>query len=592
MRRFLSLALLLLIAATSPTVEFDVQIGQPPTIVYNIANAPAWQPATNYVHVGHFGDRVLAGPALSSGASPTYTDGLPLYLLELTKSGSSGTSQPAIATCPSTDIADGTNIWRCLAKVAYPTITSAFIDDAAEWKPHTADCDGTLKDGCYYPRQIVRANGQSWFNQQDNNYAAFVPPINQCSSATSGSGPSGTTSPQWEGTCQWIRLGSIPYSASHDNAWPHQLWPRGSWPVQIAASMQRRVFRIWHGGIARPAYVGGVNGEAKPIGSSGHTTNEGQACPNTPDDVGSWQWTAGQSCSPPQQWPLAIIAASGEGFCDVPLASPPAYDPTRGVAIEDDGAPAFLDNEMGTTTSCLQFKDIGAGNHQFGMEFHGGNHMFINNLVDSAADITWGFQGGGSLLINNILINRSNAANAQVVMTKYVSHFVNNTIIMTGSGANRSAFVQHCNNEFAGSFGEPPESLIQNNLIFGAAHLLAMSSQDWCTPVPWTGQRATNNLSDSANEGGAVWDSGGWGEYKAVALAGTNNLFGRSAADVFVAPGSDLRLKPGSIAIGAGVAYVPLSGYDLFNPGMMNNGSDMFRGARGARIDVGAIQGQ
>jgi len=579
MIRLLPLLLLLfLTAAERPSTQIDVSVVQPGTtgIVYNVANAPAWAPSVNYTHVGHFGDRVLAGPALTPGATPSYTDEQPLYLLELTQAGTSAASQPNINACPST-VSDGTAVWNCLTKVNYVTLASAMVDDPVEWQPNTG----------YYHHQFVRKDKIVWWPQNDNHYTTFDPAPHQCVSGTTGPDinviGSNSEHPDGDPTlgCFWIKAGDIPYSSSHANAWPHGLFSDNAHLVMPASGMQSRRFRLWHGGAGRPEYG--------PAATAYHATTDGVMCP---DGVTSWWETAGQGCSPKQQFSWIIEAAPGEGICESP--GPLVYDNTRGVAIFADGSEAFHAGDFMISLSCLQFKNVNT-NLAAVSAFEGtgpnsGNTFLDRSIVDSSGASSF-TSNGGAIALNSLIINRSNLPAPSAVLNKYITALINTTIVMTGSGPDRTYYLQECDNSFTTA------AVITGNILVGGAHSIGQygivgDPANWCSPIPWPSTLTKNNVTDLLTSTDAATPTHpldsltGVGPVTAAPLGGTSNLYGQSAASLFVDPARDFRLKADSPAKGVGVAgNAPFEG---LRP--TSNTLDFFAVTRAPSYSAGAVQ--
>jgi len=217
------------IAVRSGVVE------RPSTITTNVANAPGWQRATTYTT----GDRVIAGPgyAVTRGnctpTNGTCTNGQPIYLWALTggSRGNSADSGNGPQTCGSpagvggiptgwwskaSTASDNTLTWTCLVKVDYVTLTSALADDATHWAPNAATCTGIGQAGCYYEHQYVVNAGVAWQQTAKPSGAPY-----QCTSTTSGKGPTSGVGPIADGTCTWQNVGFIPY-ASGVTPWSHQ----------------------------------------------------------------------------------------------------------------------------------------------------------------------------------------------------------------------------------------------------------------------------------------------------------------------------------------------------------------------------------
>jgi hypothetical protein len=235
---------------------------------------------------------------------------------------------------------DGTAVWNCLTKVDYVTLSSVLVDDPVAWQPNTG----------YYHHQFVRKDKIAWWPQNDNHYTTFDPAPHQCVSGATGPdiNITASNSEHPDGTCFWLNPGTIPYSSSHANAWPHGLYINNASMRLSTAALQSHRFRLWDGGIQRlNSYEAGKNGEAAPMNTSYHASGEGIQCP---DGVTIWP-----ACNPPQQLPLSIEPAPGEGICENP--GPLAYDRTRGVALFADGSETFHAGDSLISLPCLQIQE-------------------------------------------------------------------------------------------------------------------------------------------------------------------------------------------------------------------------------------------
>ena len=161
---------------------------------------------------------------------------------------------------------------------------------------------------------------------------------------------------------------------------------------------------------------------------------------------------------------------------------------------------------------------------------------------------------------------------------------------MTGSGPDRTAYLRQCDNSFSAA------SIITGNVIVGAVHSIGQEGivgdpANWCSPIPWPSTGTKNNVTDLSASTDATTPTHpidsvfNQGPITAAPLGGANNLYGQSAASLFVDPTNDFRLKANSPAKGAGV-----SGNAPFDGRPTNNTVDFFGNPRAPSYSAGAVQ--
>ncbi len=595
MRR-VALSLLLLVAlGSSPTFAF--------TYNFNVANAPAWQSSHSYTHVGHLGDRVLAGPGLTPGGTPAYTNGSALYLLELTTAGTSAGSQPTISSCPSTGITDGaTAVWKCLVKVDYITYSSAMYDDPVLWQPNVGTCTNDINPqaGCYWSEQIVVNAGYAWrqcywdtnvFGVCGHVFNGASAPF-KCVAASSGPGPTSPGSSVADNGCSWLAIAKIPYTsdATHASAYPHQkqsMYPlTGSHPdigrnAVIGISGVRMTINLWHGGFANQTYTGGVGDETNPLQTQYHTAfvdgDQSPYCDNTlttSTDQGCGFYTEQNDTA------ILTIAAPGESFRDnFSTSDPLAVDQTKGVTflgINNNGIHAC---DTFSTENGLQIKSTGGNDPAVGDErgCHQNVGNVINSILDSDGPTTYG-AGGYNTLGNSVVINRSNVAGASGVWWKYDGVVYNSTIISLGNGANRTAFETICGDNVG-----VVNKGFNNNLFFGWVNLVAVDPNCFSTWDPTNINNNSTDLPNSTTGASFVNPYVNANVLTAKLFGGTSTLYNQSAATTFVDVATNPRLAAASSARGAGASFV-VSGT------VRDNTTDMFNATRPPTFDLGAVQ--
>ena len=203
---------------------------------------------------------------------------------------------------------------------------------------------------------------------------------------------------------------------------------------------------------------------------------------------------------------LMITAAPGESFRDRPdvRTAPLRYDPSRGAAINGGSASAFnvihLEQDF-VDIAGLQFKST----ERFAIE---GDQASFNFIIDGCilSGACWFISG--DYTIRNCLVRGG-------VTSSYGLRCYNNTIV-GGAQPINAQFNEH-------------EKIIRNCLVYGVG------------AGPMYNPSGSHQISASHCQTDMASPPGGF------ASAGT-------AADQFVNPTSDFRLKPGARAIGEGAA--------------------------------------
>ncbi len=569
------------------------------TYSFNVANAPAWQASHSYTQTGHLGDRVLAGPGLTPGGSPSYTSGSNLYLLELTTFGTSGSSQPTISSCPSTGITDGSAIWQCLVKVDYITLSSPLWDDPVVWQPNVGTCtnDFNPQPGCYWQEQIVVNAGYAWRQcRWDGNVfqdcgagggglGALAPPY-KCVAASSGPGPTNPAHTVTDGTnCVWLAIAKIPYTAdaTHASAYPHQ--KQSAYPVTgtagaravIGIAATQMTITTWQGGFATQTYTGGVGDETNPIATMYHTAFVGgDAAPNCDNTLAQSMDT--NACGfTADILAVKIVPAAGESFRDNLVSTDPlAIDQTKGVTLTGVSHTGITGCDGYTWADGLQIKSTGGTSPAYGdLAFCHNNGQFVtNSILDSDGPTVFSGDGAG-ISGNNLIINRSNVAGASGTFFKYYGQIYNTTYISLGSGANRTAHITSCGDVFG------VKTTQNNNLYFGWANQVAIDTA--CFPT-WSTSLTNNNATDLPNSTTNPSFTEAYLSESVVGqlFGGTSSLFSQNEAATFINPSTNLRLAAGSSARGVGVSYVQ-------DP-LRTNVKDVFNKTRSPTFDLGPAQ--
>ncbi len=562
-------------------------VSPPVFTTHQVSNAPVWTATTSYTHTGHIGDRVLVSTGYSGG---NWTDGTPVYLLELTTGGTSGGSMPAPGSCPSTGIADGGSVvWKCLTQIDYVDATSALNDDPIAWQA----------GGQYRLFQTVYFNKAAWYMcaGPTPSGVAICPgssfPSGPGFVCTAGStGPTVAGGPNLDGTCAWKKLADVVYSSDHSQAWLHgfSAWNGTSYDDWSIRAITHHTFELWSGGFASPTYTQILSqGHNNPINPMTQIeVSEGTTfCPGTGDTneqafVGCWSST--------------IEASATDGYCHTwPPGTALAYDSLPAVKIEhtsgDDYAGYFLDG--GLYVNCLQFKNTGTafpavytGAFPFTAN-NGGYMLFENNIVDCNSSVpSCIVEDDATRFQNNLIISRYTGANAVGIETKYQHAEFSNTIVQLGGSSNSVPMLMACMSQF-NSFDSAGTPTIRDNIYIGWANPIA--SAPCAAGVSYTGNSTSNNATDLANITGSGAFVSGWSGNGAPtsAILGTSNLFSQSPSAIFVSP-TDFNLAVSSPVKGAG------ANYSVSSPGNFAYTAstfDMFGTARGANpIDIGPVQ--
>lgn len=538
-------------------------------LTVNIANAPAWQPGHAYT-LTH---RMVAGPAYNGS---NYADGQPLCLFAVKTAGVSGSSfnafDDACASGKAADfgggldgnipsqwagaatVTDGSVTWALLSKVDYITLTAAFADDATQWAPNTQ----------FGNNQVINKDRYSYVQRSGST----------CTSGTSWEG-----APGLDNTCNWqtynfIHPTHIGYS-SLIHRWPHfSSLPNGAF-VQMAFDYDTK-FKVWYGGARRTEYISGMNDETQPMLSHNHNlifAAEGYGYCKGWGDLPYGDFNHFNRCAGDTMYHAIVSPAPGDGFADNP--GPLRYDSSRGVAFYTDstqgdypglgnfrGDQPYGQGDTATVSEGIQIKSL------HGVAANGGfASKWVSNILDAGGPFV--YYGCCETLINNVLISRSTAPGAMGVFEKYHNPFNQNTVV--GSGAQNSVMFGP---GIPGWNQAVPIETIKNNLSFGFTYPFA---RNWDESGIYHGEIVTwpspqnngGNASDVAPPATDVtFDNpnhpyGYSGPWRTQAITGYDRV-GLDPADVFInptiGPDLDLRLKPNSTALGAGVASDPRDG--------------------------------
>lgn len=543
----------------------------------NVSNAPGWQATHAYVA----GNRVNAGAGWSGSA---YTNGQPVCLFGLVTAGTSGSSASAFNTaCASgtpagtggipggswpsaTTVTDGGATWALLTRVDYATLTNAFNDTATAWAQSTN----------YPGGQFVRSNGNIYMQ-----WLPFSTPA-ICVSASSGSGPTGTSPTNPDGTCHWMYLSPLTYS-SGANIWPQQLFFDNTLEYGVQSNYNV-VVTTWYGGSAQQVYGPQQPGEGIPLLMANHF--DLWADQNIQCFGGYGVSTRNDNCSP---WYYTVTVAPGDSFKDNFTSSTPLgiIDQTKGVTVINTaaygsgssaysvtgGEPiAFSDNAVAVDRMQLSSSHgIVVGAHAlFGPGNQHTNKLQItNSILDSGGGTTTPgayFCDGGCRLNNVVLIGGSTVSGSDGARFQYQNDLVANSIIV-GTGATNSTCIY--NSAYFGSFPSSPAGNFYNNLCVGFsfpwAHIA--SGSNWSGATPGGSNNAIT--SPAGGYGGSFTDalgqtstsfqlpgvntSAGCGTGQASpcsGLTGANQLVNPTIGGSF-----DARIKTGADVIGAGVNY-------------------------------------
>jgi len=604
----------------------------------NVANAPEWQ--TGHVYVA--GDRVVAGPAWVAGSPGSYTNGSAVYLWATTNGGTSLGSGNGPQTCGTpantgggivnptsapagwsgaTTASDNGITWTCLSKVDYVTMTGAFADDPSAWATGTT----------YF--------NNAWVVNAGNGYrmtASMASPPYTCLSASSGSGPTGTTLGLdiADNTCNWQYQGAITYT-SLANQWPHQFNPKTNNDFGEVKTNYRVNLNVWYGGKERQVYQPGQNGEKNPILMTFHN-DVSDGPPYLQNCKQGWFASgitlayagAGQvSCNGTGlDFPWTVTAVAGDSWVDnvTAAAGPMRADPTKGVMFYSTqafsvsgnyytsaGEPfAFSDQEG--YVSRLQFQavasTIGAFAHSGGPGNQAANNIVLTqSILDAGGGPGVIYLDSAIVFANNLLIYRGSTPGCYAIKVSYPGPVYNNTAI--GNGTANCTFIQS-QNDGVGTYGTnggyptgayfPPP--FKNNVFVGFPNPWGYLTSGGA----WPSALGANNATDVASSfsGGSFTNS--FGEaYTSVMLPGISasgcsggaSCYSLTPANEFVNPtvgaALDMRVKgTGANIYGAGAVFSFAN--DSFWQGapLAPPPTDIFGSARptAGRYDIGAEQ--
>jgi hypothetical protein len=519
-----------------------------------------------------------------------WTDGAPVYLLELTSAGSSNaTAMPIPTSCPSTGITDGEATWQCLTQVDYVDLTNATNDDIA-WQP----------GGHYLFNQLVAANNQVWYMCAGpwlNGDTQLCPgsswprgPNFTCTAASSGTGPTVPKGPNLDGTCAWIKVGDVPYSSNHANAYQHAATsgdPSGSsWGSQPLARANH-IFNLWGGGGVVPAYNKSLVQNHLGLYTPNPSAGGGEYnifCPGN----GDMHEQGVNGC-----WTPTFQAAHNDSLCNWPAGTPLRYDALPAVRFDqaNDGALQIIDS-IGFL-KCLQVRSTGARYPAIYGIPNSVNAPSQLQLKDSIVDCDYAsciISDNATVFANVLCINRYTGNGATCVETKYAHSIFNSTFVGLGNSTGSVAFANHCLSQHI-SFETNGAPSLYNNIFVGFAQQIGWNNC-YGAQFNYNAGQTFNNATDlpgtqAAGSWSNAWTNQGTGT---SIFGGTATQYNQSPSAIFVSRTNDFRLKSGSFGIGAGRTYTlgvaGTYGYATVSPDMFGK----TRPASGGRYDLGAAQ--
>lgn len=474
-------------------------------IIRQIANAPGWQSAHNYVGGDNFtSDRVLAGPGWTAGTTGAFANGRPVYLWIDVKPGPgrSASNGNGPQNCPNpgtSTVVDGDITWRCLTQIDYNSITGYLFDDAA-WRPNTP----------YFANAyVVSDTPERVYRITFATSRKLASPNITC---TTGSvPPRGVDSNIADGTCAWRFVADLGYS-SHAGHIPKQQYSGGygaGWQHPPFVMMtDYNVGNIWYGGVSRQEYVPGSNGETDPIMPMAHDdfTNDddnGEFQPQCQNGTAYPNLNSGLLCGGTQAVrPLAYTHAyritlksqdtdSFNSNANI-RTRPLAYDAANGVAIHavtparatgfcENGCRQHGGDAINTFDSQINFYGLQVkSDHGTAIDGEPNGNLIdvINSILDGAGwcpeapcyrsgvPAAVSLDGAGALL-NSVVILRGAPSGTVAADFHFVGHAINNTFINIGSTApNACIFEQR-----ATVFGNPR---FNNNYCAGFTYQTAV----------------------------------------------------------------------------------------------------------------------
>ena len=251
--------------------------------------------------------------------------------------------------------------------------------------------------------------------------------------------------------------------------------------------------------------------------------------------------TLAATCSKTQGFVLR--AASGQSFAANASAATNAlrYNPANGAAIVQTGSYCPVLNSSGSVyveVTGLQLRNNGAGNSNWGLDFHQGSHLggwvhecviSINNATTTGVAVSlWCAGGNGYGLAENVLAVNESTGGATVTMGSGTQTVRNCTIASIGGGDTAQPGVR-------GNYGSVN---VYNNAIFGFTPFVNDN----------TGAVGSNNITDRTSWGTKAPSSPG----TTGAAFTTANFVALSGVKSGSGTGYDFRIPSGSALKDAG----------------------------------------
>lgn len=527
-RCLLSAALLLAISVSASALPlFRGGFSAPTssaTVVSQIHNAPGWLATHAYVPAAGPKTRVVNGAAWNGTA---FTSGAALNAYELT-SGSCTSASSGGPSGVGAVISDGTCTWKYLSTVDYVTFTG-WTYDGPSWVTGTT----------YHNRAYATTGSplRSYMVKTTNGCTSTVAPTGTGDTIVTGDG------------CTWQYNADITYSSQISFVPTETVIGASTVTINMASDYEAM---LWND----REYKGGANGETTPIQTGSCHTG---AC-----FLGDTGQTIDSYCPGVPCGRLIITAAPGESFADNLLSSVPlsGYDITKGVgltgssAIPNNSHQAILIRDQLILVNRLQFRGLDGDNPPggiAGVALDGDNGCYgivTDNII----------HGGTSNLTSSMAFNwdcRLTAANNLIIaggqsgfFSKYDDILLHNTIVCTNPAMTNSTAMS----QFYQNYGNGGTTAA-DHVIVGCAHAWAVTGtidNGGLTPV-FNADSGHNVTSAPATDSGAFTGAFGF-TYHATPL-NVGNTFSVVDTTVFVAPGTDWRLKTGSAAAGQGANY-------------------------------------
>ncbi len=555
-----------------------------------VSNAPIWHTSTSYsvvVPPARWGSRVNSGPGTIGG---TYTPASAVYVWEAQNNGTSASSGNGPQTCGTpgtTTFTESTGlIWKCLAVADYSTL-GGFLFDCPAYPTGVATLFHFHQCAKNAAGQVYRADQGTPTSPVDGTTAG-------------GSGPSGTTNGQTDGTVSWDFIYALPYWSAGASPIPAQYYN----PSTVAPMSQTYNAQMFSGGIAALEYLAGSGGEPPVFTFMGHFD-----C--TPDTGAS-----NENCPAPFTANFINLKCAP---IDCPTSQPLVYDNTKYVALHNtaaasvtngaiDGFNLSIPTNYGVAfhrDTALSQQDSTVGVNGLAIKSDNGvpiegnrpDVMVLqNSILDGSGPIGW-YTDAFSYGLNVTVINRSSAAGAIGVGSSYAALYENLTIYMPNASSTAICLAGFNTNVLGSNpFGGSGNPLWSNIAAFGCPIWAAIDTPQVGNWAP-DGIKQFGNVTSAAATSSAptVTIPYGTASFTGVAPAGVSgSACGGSCASLSFAGNftgaSDLRPLAAAPMLAAGGAFSMTPG-SVSYPGLtITNATDFFGTTRSPAYDPGAAQ--